>query len=88
VPYNRRFVKIYKSCRLCVVMKLDYASYVLVIVVGFVMLLAVVSKLVFGFDIDSDWFWFLAGFGLALEAVISFKRQKRFDAKYKVVKRV
>ena len=69
-------------------MKLDYANYILIIVFGVGMAVAVFLKLVVGFDINSDWFWFLAGLGIAVEGVISFSKQKRFDRKYKVVKRV
>ena len=50
---------------------------------GFVFL-----KLVFGFDIDSDWFWLLAGLGVAAEGVISLEKQKLFAKKFKVVRRV
>ena len=45
-------------------------------------------KLVFGFDIDSDWFWLLAGLGVAAEGVISLEKQKLFAKKFKVVRRV
>ena len=68
-------------------MKLDYASYVLVIIVGFSIAMGVFTKLVFNFNFSSDWFWLLAGFGLVIEAVISFKKQKRFDRKYKIIER-
>jgi len=69
-------------------MKLDNASYVLVIILGFVMAFVVFLKLVFGFNIDSDWFWFLAGLGVALEGIISLEKQRMFAKKYKVVNRV
>jgi len=69
-------------------MKLDYVNYVLIIIFGIGMAALVFLKLVFGFDIDSDWFWFLAGLGIAVEGIISFEKQKRFDRKYKVIKRV
>jgi len=64
-----------------------YASFVLLIGVGVVMVMAVLFKLTLGFDIDSDWFWFLAGVGFLLQGIISFKARKRFDLKYKVVRR-
>ena len=69
-------------------MKLDYLNYVLIIVFGVGMASLVFLKLVFGFDVNSDWFWFLAGLGIAVEGIISLEKQKRFDRKYKVVKRV
>ena len=68
-------------------MRLDYASYVLVIVVGLSIVFGVFLKLVVGYNLDSDWFWLLAGMGLMVEAVISFKKQKRFDRKYMIVER-
>ena len=68
-------------------MKKDYASFVLVVLVGLIMALAVLGKLFLGFDINSDWFWFLAGVGLMFEGVISFKARKRFDRKYKIISR-
>jgi len=68
-------------------MKLDYLNYFLIIVFGAGMAVAVFLKLVLGFDIDSDWFWFLAGLGIAVEGIISFSKQKRFDKKYKIIER-
>ena len=68
-------------------MRVDYASYVLVIVVGFLMAWLVFFKLVIGVGIDSDWFWFLAGVGLAVEGIISFGKQRRFDRKYRIIER-
>jgi len=69
-------------------MKLDNASYILVIVVGLLMAFVVFLKLVFGFNIDSDWFWFLAGLGVAVEGVISLEKQRMFNKKFKVIRRV
>ena len=69
-------------------MKMDNASYILVIVVGLLIAAVVFLKLVFGFNIDSDWFWFLAGLGVALEGIISLEKQRMFAKKYKVVNRV
>jgi len=68
-------------------MKREHGSFILVILVGLAMVVGVLDKIIFSADIDSDWFWFLAGVGLAAEGVISFRRQKRFDKKYKVLKR-
>jgi len=60
----------------------------LVIVVGLLIAVVVFLKLVFGFNIDSDWFWFLAGLGVAVEGVISLQKQKMFKKKFKVIRRV
>jgi len=87
VSWEIKTKKIYKIYGCCFVMKKDYASFVLVVLVGLVMALTVLGKLFFGFDVDSDWFWFLAGVGLAVEGVISFRARKRFDQKYKILKR-
>ena len=66
-------------------MKLDYLTYVIIIIVGFFVALGVLGKLFFGFNIESDWFWFLTGVGLAFEGVVSFRKQKKFDRKYKII---
>lgn len=58
------------------------------IVVGLLMAVVVFLKLVFGFNIDSDWFWFLAGLGVAVEGVISLEKQRMFEKKFKVIRRV
>lgn len=67
--------------------RLKYANYYLIIVFGSVMALGVFIKLVFNLNINSDWFWFLAGFGIAIEAMIACKKQKLFDRKYKIIER-
>ena len=69
-------------------MKMDNASYVLVIVVGLLIAAVVFLKLAFGFNIDSDWFWFLAGLGVAAEGIISLEKQRMFTKKFKVIRRV
>ena len=69
-------------------MRIDYASFVLLVGIGLIIAFAVLMKLFFAADIDSDWFWFLAGFGFVLQGIISFRARKRFDQKYKTVKRV
>jgi len=68
-------------------MKKEYGSFVLVILVGVVMAVGVLVKILVRFEIDSDWFWFLAGVGLMAEGVISFRRQRRFDKRYKVLEK-
>ncbi len=68
-------------------MERNYGNFVLVILMGIIMSFGVLAKVFLGFDLDSDWFWFMAGIGLAVEGTISMRRQRRFDNKYKVVKR-
>lgn len=68
-------------------MRRDYTNYLLIIIVGFFMAALVFFKMVFDFNINSDWFWFLAGLGLAAEGIISLNKQKKFDKKYKIIER-
>ncbi|MCK4997571.1 hypothetical protein KAS08_04655 [Candidatus Pacearchaeota archaeon] len=68
-------------------MRLDYLSYVLIVVVGIVVATGVFGKMIFGWNIESDWFWFLTGMGLAFEGIIALKKQKKFDKKYKIIER-
>ncbi len=42
-------------------------------------------KLLGEINISSDWFWFIAGIGLMTEGIIALIKQKRFNAKYKVL---
>ena len=60
-------------------------SYELFIAVGLLILIATLLKLLGAVDFSSDWFWFIAGLGLIIEGMISFKKQKKFDKKYKIV---
>jgi len=68
-------------------MKREYGNFILVILVGLVMSVGVLAKIFFDVSIDSDWFWFLAGVGLVFEGIISFRRQRKFDKKFKVVRK-
>jgi len=61
------------------------AKYEVFIIVGLLMSIGVVMKLVFHYNIDSDWFWLLAGLGLVVEGSISLAKQRKFDKKYKVI---
>lgn len=78
---------IYKMFEFLFFMEKEYGSFVLVICIGFVMALAVLVKLVGSVDINSDWFWFLTGIGFGVEGIVSFRRQLKFDRKFKVVRR-
>jgi hypothetical protein len=66
---------------------MKYATYVMIIVFGVLIVLGTVLKLTGIMSLDSDWFWFLAGMGLFSEGVISLVKQKRFDKKYKIIER-
>lgn len=66
-------------------MKSDYGSFVLVILIGVFMAIGVLVKLLAGVEIDSDWFWFLTGVGLAVQGMVSFRSRVKFDKKHKVV---
>ena len=63
----------------------SFAKYEIFIVVGILMSIGVLMKLVLHYNIDSDWFWLLAGLGLMVEGSISLVKQKRFDKKYKII---
>ncbi len=65
----------------------DYLSYYSVIAAGVAISAGVILKIFYGFDISSDWFWFLAGIGLAVEGLLSWRKKKKFDKKYKTVMR-
>jgi len=62
-----------------------FAKYEIFIIVGILMSIGVVMKLVFHYNIDSDWFWLLAGLGLVVEGSISLAKQRKFDRKYKII---
>jgi len=59
----------------------------LFVIVGVIMVFVTLSKLLGFYDFSSDWFWFIAGFGLIVQGTISLIKQKTFDKKYKVVLR-
>lgn len=65
----------------------NFAKYEVFILVGILMSIGVLLKLVWKFNIDSDWFWLLAGMGLVIEGSISLLKQRKFDNKYKIVER-
>lgn len=61
--------------------------YEVLIMIGIVMTVGTTIKLLGIADFSSDWFWLLAGVGLTIEGFIYLIKQKRFDHKYKIVKR-
>ena len=63
------------------------ARYEMFIVVGILMTIGTLLKLVWNYNIDSDWFWFLAGVGLVVEGSISYVKQRRFERKFKIIDR-
>jgi hypothetical protein len=77
--------KTYKSLPFFITMK--YATYIMIISFGALIAIGTVLKLSGVIDINSDWFWFLAGTGLFCEGIISLLKQKQFDKKYKIVER-
>ena len=46
-------------------------------------LLKIIGKV----NINSDWFWFLAGITITVEGMINLFKQKQFDEKYKIILR-
>lgn len=65
----------------------DYLSYILIVAIGVSVTIGVFTKLIFGLNIDSDWFWFLTGIGLVFQGFISLKKQRKFDRKFKIIER-
>jgi len=69
-----------------IIKKMDnFARYETFIFIGLIMAGVTLVKLLGFYDFSSDWLWFLAGVGLAIEGSISLARQRRFDRKYKVI---
>ncbi len=87
MPWEKKGSKIYKMFGLVLDMNKEYGSFVLVILLGAGMAAGVLLKLFSGVDIDSDWFWFLAGIGLAIEGVVCLRSRIKFDREHKVVPR-
>lgn len=65
----------------------NFVRYEIFIIVGVLMSIGVLLKLFGNYNIDSDWFWLLAGLGLIVEGSISLARQRRFERKYKIIER-
>ena len=65
----------------------NIVRYEAFILVGFLMAGGTLIKLLGFYNFSSDWFWFLAGVGLAVEGAISLNKQRQFDKKYKIVER-
>ncbi len=66
---------------------LSVARYEVFIVVGLLMAIGTFLKLTGYYYVNSDWFWFLAGVGLAIEGSIELAKQQQFQRKYKVISR-
>lgn len=65
----------------------NLVRYEAFILIGLLMAIGTLIKLFGLYDFSSDWFWFLAGVGLAVEGAISLNKQRKFDKKYKIVER-
>ncbi len=65
----------------------NFVRYEAFIFVGILMAIGTLIKLLGFYDFSSDWFWFLAGVGLAVQGAISLNKQRQFDKKYKIVER-
>jgi len=64
-----------------------YEYFLVIITLGLGLAIGSLLKLVGIIDISSDWFWFLAGLGLFVEAGISLIKQISFDRKYKIIEK-
>lgn len=49
------------------------------------MIFAILDKLLFGANIDSDWFWLMAAIALTVEGAINLLKEKEFNNKYKII---
>ena len=63
----------------------NFLRYEGFIFVGILMTIGTLMKLLDVISFSSDWFWFIAGLGLIVEGTISWKKQKQFDNKYKII---
>jgi len=70
-------------------MKLESFStkHELFLIVGVIMVIGTGIKLLGVAEFSSDWFWMIAGLGLVVEGLIMTGNRKKFDRKYKVIKR-
>ena len=66
---------------------INLERYELFIIVGILMAGGILIKLLGIIDFSSDVFWFLAGLGLIVEGIIALTKQKKFNNKYKIIKR-
>jgi len=55
--------------------------------VGIFMVIGTGIKLAGIADFSSDWFWMVAGSGLIVEGLIMTGNRKKFEKKYKVIKK-
>lgn len=67
--------------------KINFARYESFIIVGITIAIGSLIKLLGFYNFSSDWFWFLGGIGLIAEGTISLIKQRKFDKKYKTIKR-
>jgi len=70
-------------------MKLEQFStkHELFLGVGIAMVIGTGIKLAGILDFSSDWFWMVAGLGLIVEGLIMTGNRKKFEKKYKVIKK-
>lgn len=70
-------------------MKLERFStkHELFLIVGIIMVIGTGLKLSGLFSFSSDWFWMVAGVGLVVEGLIMTGNRKKFEKKYKVIKK-
>lgn len=60
-------------------------TMIVFILFGILMAGGTFLKLVGIINISSDWFWFIAGFGIIVEGTINLFKQNQFDKKFKIV---
>ena len=62
-----------------------FVTHEVLIFFGILLVIGTLLKLLGRIDINSDWFWFLAGIAITIESLINLLKQKQFDKKYKIV---
>jgi len=62
-----------------------FITHETLLIAGGIMIMATLAKLLGFVEIDSDWFWFIAGLALILEGAVELKKERKFRKKYKIL---
>ncbi len=61
--------------------------YELFVSAGVILTLAAALKLSGMYNFSSDWFWVIIGLALTIDGIISLKKQRLFERKFKIVEK-
>lgn len=53
----------------------NYLKYEVLVLFGVLLIVGTLLKLIFSINIDSDWFWLLAGVAITIEGAINFQNK-------------